>query len=253
MEDNLQRVFSALMSILILFLLPLYITFEKMDDISYSLALKITTNFVDNVTSKGYLSKEMYNDYVKQLSLTGNAYDVKIEHIAKKYTPAYYYYDNNKVSNIFDYAIAKFEANNSGTVNTYKLSDLQLSYAKSEVKYTDKQILDFLNSSSTIPLITLENQNYQNYNLANDNQVIKYIYPNYNIDGNIDNDNKIYTMNKGDEFNVRIKNSNATIATVLFNAFTLGVGGTDNNIRVYVNYGGTIEEEEYRNLKNSEQ
>lgn len=29
MEDNLQRVFSILISILILFILPLYIAFEK--------------------------------------------------------------------------------------------------------------------------------------------------------------------------------------------------------------------------------
>ena len=38
MEDNLMRVFSVLVSVIILFILPLYITFEKMDDISYSLA-----------------------------------------------------------------------------------------------------------------------------------------------------------------------------------------------------------------------
>ena len=58
-------------------------------------------------------------------------------------------------------------------------------------------------------------------------------------------------MNKGDEFSVRIKNENVTIATVLFNAFTLGIGGTENNVRVYINYGGTIKEEEYKNLENS--
>ena len=60
--------------------------------------------------------------------------------------------------------------------------------------------------------------------------------------------NGIYTMNKGDEFSVRIKNENVTIATVLFNAYTLGIGGTENNTRVYINYGGTIAEEEYMNL-----
>ena len=67
----------------------------------------------------------------------------------------------------------------------------------------------------------------------------------------VDNENRIYTMNKGDEFSVRIKNENVTIATVLFNAFTLGIGGTENNVRVYINYGGTIKEEEYKNLENS--
>ena len=59
MEDTLQRVFSVLVAIVIFFLLPLYIAFEKKDDISYSLALKITSNFVDNVKNKGYLSKKI--------------------------------------------------------------------------------------------------------------------------------------------------------------------------------------------------
>ena len=66
MEDNLQRVFSILISILILFILPLYIAFEKMDDISYSLALKITSNFVDNVTAKGYLTTITYQGFQSQ-------------------------------------------------------------------------------------------------------------------------------------------------------------------------------------------
>ena len=86
--------------------------------------------------------------------------------------------------------------------------------------------------------------------------LIPYMYANYNVSkddsgfirAQINNENKIYTMNKGDEFNVRIRNENVTIATILFNAFTLGVGGVENNTRVYINYGGTIQEEEYRNL-----
>ena len=105
MEDILQRVFSILISVLILFILPLYITFEKMDDISYSLALKITSNFVDNVTAKGYISEEMYNDFISELSVTGNVYDIKMEHVAKKYNPVFYVYDSSeKVIDTLDYA-----------------------------------------------------------------------------------------------------------------------------------------------------
>ena len=96
MEDILQRVFPILISVLILFILPLYITFEKMDDISYSLALKITSNFVDNVTAKGYISEEMYNDFISELSVTGNVYDIKMEHVAKKYNPVFYVYDSSE-------------------------------------------------------------------------------------------------------------------------------------------------------------
>lgn len=252
MDDNLQRVFSVLISILIFFILPLYITFEKLDDISYSLALKITSNFVDNVTAKGYISEEMYNDFVTRLSSTGNVYEVKLEHVSKKYTPAYYLYnDNGEIKFKKDYSeyIDWLNGNPAST-------NAKLSYSTSEVKYSEKQILSVIkNNDDTKPFSEMTTFEYSNMNLE-DIPVIPYMYANYNVSkddsGNItsqiNNENKIYTMNKGDEFNVRVRNENVTIATVLFNAFTLGVGGTENNTRVYINYGGTIQEEEYRNL-----
>lgn len=262
MEDNLQRVFSILISILILFILPLYIAFEKMDDISYSLALKITSNFVDNVTAKGYLTKEMYNDYISRLSVTGNVYDVKMEHVAKKYEPALFVYNNeNKVISILDYSLYADQWTNSedrlkitSQNISYNKSNIKLSYNTSEIKYTQEQILKVLNSNGDIPYSKMSLNQYSSLD-KKEITSIPYMYANYklNDDGNmeVDNENRIYTMNKGDEFSVRIKNENVTIATVLFNAFTLGIGGTENNVRVYINYGGTIKEEEYKNLENN--
>lgn len=253
MEDNLQRVFSILISILILFILPLYIAFEKMDDISYSLALKITSNFVDNVTAKGYLTKEMYNDYISRLSVTGNVYDVKMEHVAKKYEPALFVYnDKNRVISILDYSLFAEQWTNSedslklssrNVAYSYKKSDIKLSYNTSEIKYTQEQILKVLDSNGDIPYSKMSLNQYSSLD-KKEITSLPYMYANYklNDDGNmeVDNENRIYTMNKGDEFSVRIKNENVTIATVLFNAFTLGIGGTENNVRVYINYGGTI-------------
>ena len=268
MEDTLQRVFSILISVLILFILPLYITFEKIDDISYSLALKITSNFVDNVTAKGYLTEEMYNDFVSELAVTGNVYDVKMEHVAKKYNPVYYIYGNdNNVVEVLDYAMyakdIRDRSKTSITVNgkEYPIRDnsgeelkssIKLSYGTSEIKYSDKQIFDAFNNSENTPYSKMKETDYISMG-TKDISVKPYMYANYKLNdsGNdmvIDNDNKIYTMNKGDEFSVRIKNENVTLATVLFNAFTLGIGGTENNTRVYINYGGTIQEEEYKNL-----
>lgn len=273
MDDTLQRVFSILISVLILFILPLYITFEKIDDISYSLALKITSNFVDNVTAKGYLTEEMYNDFVSELAVTGNVYDVKMEHVAKKYNPVYYIYDDNgKVLANLDYALYANSVNNA-TNNTLKtidgaeyllshtdadgneVSNIKLSYGMSEIKYSEKQILNILeNDDQNSPYSKMSILDYKAKN-KNDIPLKPCMYANYKLNDSgdemeIDNDNKIYTMNKGDEFSVRIKNENVTIATVLFNAFTLGIGGTENNTRVYINYGGTIQEEEYKNLDN---
>ena len=245
MEDNLQRVFSILISVLILFILPLYITFEKIDDISYSLALKITSNFVDNVTAKGYVSKEMYNDFVTKLSVTGNVYDVKMEHLSRKYEHIIYTYNDKGRAGFFDYDLYSQSLNSEN-------SNIELSYKVSEIKYSQAQILKILDGTDEKAFSDMTDSEYKNIDIKNINSH-PYMYANYttNQDGEkvIDNNNRIYTMNKGDEFSVRIKNENVTVATVLFNAFTLGIGGTENNTLIYINYGGTIQEEEYKNLK----
>ena len=259
MDDIIQKVFSILISVLIFFILPVYITFEKIDDISYSLALKITSNFVDSVTEKGYISEEMYNDFVSSLSVTGNVYDIKMEHISKKYNPAYFVYDttNNKLIKVLDYAIYANKATNEndniiidGINNNNENINIKLSYSTSEIKYSQKQILQVLEDSTTTPYSKMTDDEYKNKKSIS---LKPNMYANYKLNDagdamQIDNENRIYTMNKGDEFSVRIKNENVTIATVLFNAFTLGIGGSENNTRIYINYGGTIKEEEYKNL-----
>ncbi|MEG1009003.1 MAG: hypothetical protein RSF67_04170, partial [Clostridia bacterium] len=102
MEENIQRVFAVLISVIIFFLLPMYITFEKKDDISYALALKITTEFVENVRNNGFISRKMYDDFVYNLSMTANTYDIYLEHKTKKYNPVIYAYENNKKEKIID-------------------------------------------------------------------------------------------------------------------------------------------------------
>ena len=78
METSLQKIIAAIVGVMILFIIPVYIAFEKVDDVSYSLALKLTQNFVDNVRDKGYISPEMYSDFVSGLYATNNTYDVNI-------------------------------------------------------------------------------------------------------------------------------------------------------------------------------
>lgn len=231
MEDTLQRVFSVLVAIVIFFLLPLYIAFEKKDDISYSLALKITSNFVDNVKNKGYLSKDMYNDFISNLAATGNDYDIKMEHLSKKYYPVIYSYDSNEYKNItgtFDYSLYKssYEENKGKSikVNGAEKTNLVLAYSLSSERKTEKQILDYLEKR-------IEEQN------SASSSKIKSVYE---IDGN----SAIYPMSIGDEFTVIVKNSNVTVATMLFNTLTFGANNS-NTTKIYINYGGTIQNEAY--------
>ena len=54
MEDNLQRIFAILLTVVVFFLMPIYLAFDKKDDVAYALALRITSNFVDNVFTNPY-------------------------------------------------------------------------------------------------------------------------------------------------------------------------------------------------------
>lgn len=230
MEDIIQRVFAVIFVVLVFFAMPLYMTFEKKDDISYALATKITSNFVDEVTAKGYLSESMYNDFISKLAVTGNTYDIKLEHIARKYSPVVNIYkkDNNQSSL---QQTLEYQGNEVSEINNkkdYKVGetvyskenwDVEVTYSMYEEFYTEKQILRYF---------------------SNNSETTKMKYQ--------DSDNKIvYTMSVGDEFGVIVKNTNTTIATMFFNTFTFGAM-SEENPRVYINYGGTIKNEEYRDF-----
>lgn len=244
MDSDLQRVFSILISVIILFLFPIYITFEKKDDISYSLALKITYNFVENVRDKGYLSRAMYDKYVNQLAATNNEYDISIEHVRKEYDPIFYVYTDNsltKVDKELDYLTYKDKYDSSaGTIkeNGVTYNNVVLSYKENKIINTEKQIFDVIDRDNDTTFLKLSIADYKNINVNS----IKLNPAKYEA--------KIYTMNTDDEFNVQIKNKNTTIATVFFNSFTIGAN-RGNNTRVYVNYGGVIRNETWKDIKKS--
>lgn len=87
MEDNIQTILIFLISIIILFIFPVYIAYEKKDDISYVLALSYTQSFVEEVRNKGYITYDDYASYVGMISSAGNIFDVKMEHKHKAVYP----------------------------------------------------------------------------------------------------------------------------------------------------------------------
>lgn len=260
MEDTLQKVFSAIIAVIIFFLLPLYMAFEKKDDISYSLALKITSSFVDEVRSKGYMTIDMYNNFVSDLAVTDNDYDISIEHISYKYEPVIYAYKDG-VQYTFDYNLYKMlVSNNKITIDGITYTDVKLSYKVNEIRYTTDQILNVMDQDA----VTSENAilNKIEYSYDESNNVFKYDSTNKSyLDKYITLDKSeissvsglyrtpsgktIYPMNKGDKFTVVIKNTNISIASILFNTLTFGAN-SGANTKVYINYGGTIQNEEYR-------
>ncbi|MEG0872481.1 MAG: glycine rich domain-containing protein [Clostridia bacterium] len=86
MKDNLSVVITMIVFVLLIIIFPLYNYFERQDNMSYNLALKATTNFVDEVLNTGYLDKANYEKYIDQISATGNIYDIQIEAHKKIFT-----------------------------------------------------------------------------------------------------------------------------------------------------------------------
>lgn len=250
MEDNVQRVFSILIAMLLFFLVPMYMAFEKKDDISYALALKITSSFVENVKEKGYISRKMYDDFISQLALTDNTYEIKLEHVSKKYVPAIYVYndqDNSILNFKLDYNQYKDEYINFMENGKFKIDDKEyknviLSYDLEEEIISEKQIEEVLDRT-----VDNDENKLEIYKSMDRYQNLTYYEIPYipNMYGSEESNNSIYTMSIGDEFNVIVKNTNKTIASVLFDTFALGLN--NNNIpKVYINYGGVIKGETYR-------
>ena len=242
MEENVQRVFSIMIAVIVFFLLPMYVAFEKKDDIAYALAVRMTSELTENVKNNGYLSKKIYDEYISKLAITGNTYEIKIEHKAYKYNPVICSYSDathNTLLQTFEYEIYDSQylnGNISYNGNTY--GNLQLSYNRNEEVFTEEQILDILSIDNSSVYTGMSREAYANVGI-NDIPLEPNLYSSGFLGA-------VYTMSKGDDFSIRIKNVNTTTAEIFFNTLTLGMASNPMP-RVYVNYGCTIQNEKYKN------
>jgi len=251
-EDNIQTIIIVIVSIFLLFIFPVYMAYEKKDDISYALAMRYTQDFVDEVRNKGYITKYMYEDYRAKLKITGNSYDIQMRHEYKRYDPITKYYDLSEadkkyilvktttqeekqrwykeIEQIGRENLALIEESTNQDVQDYitaylkeeyKIDKVEDTYELSTQVYNEEHIVNALYSQRKLKL----NSNEDTVRCGDDNSENNECQ-------------YAYTMNVDDTFNVIIKNTNITLATVMYNMVTANV--MDENTRIYVNYGGTI-------------
>lgn len=89
MGNFLSKALAAILAILLLFMWPISSSLNKQDDISQIVVMNSVTKFVDSVRDKGFITPVMYNEFVDQMALTGNTYDIQMEHLHKRYDPIY--------------------------------------------------------------------------------------------------------------------------------------------------------------------
>ena len=243
MEDNIQTIIVVIISAFLLFIFPVYVAYEKKDDISYALAMRYTQDLVDEVRSKGYLTKNMYEDYRAKLKVTGNTYDIQMTHEYNRYDPITNYYkledgkyilvktttqeqrekfEQEKLEELPDTAndIAKQE-HLKNAYNDLGIAKVEDTYKLSKETYTKDHIVAVLNSERKLKL----NSSFDEVVSCPDEE-------------EDDSCQYAYIMNVDDNFNVTIKNTNITLATVIYNMVTANT--LDSNTRIYVNYGGAI-------------
>ncbi|ROR28189.1 hypothetical protein EDD66_105128 [Mobilisporobacter senegalensis] len=78
--ESFGRVLEILITIILIFLIPIQYFAIKQDMISQTYVMTQTSYFVDSVRNLGYINKEMYESYLRKLYGTNNIYEIKMTH-----------------------------------------------------------------------------------------------------------------------------------------------------------------------------
>lgn len=89
MTQSVSKFVSVILALLLLYIYPTAEGAKRQDDLSQLVVYNVVTQFVDAARLKGYITPTMYNDFLQSLHMTGNEYEIQMEHMHKKYHPEY--------------------------------------------------------------------------------------------------------------------------------------------------------------------
>lgn len=79
MGDSLITIVAIFLAAILMFVFPLAAISEMNDQETLAMVQSYTTDFVNQIRSKGKITKEDYDAYIQRLYATGNSYDVEFE------------------------------------------------------------------------------------------------------------------------------------------------------------------------------
>lgn len=80
MEDIFSRVTAIILGCVLMFFAPVRIMSERQKNMNQTYIFTETINIVDSVCNKGILYKEVYEQYIHSLGITGGLYNIYVEH-----------------------------------------------------------------------------------------------------------------------------------------------------------------------------
>lgn len=85
-EDGLWKVAAVLLSVVLLFVVPMYLSYERQDEIIYHTVERATDQFSEKVREIGYVDRMLLEQLKSELNATGYTYDVALEHLEKRFS-----------------------------------------------------------------------------------------------------------------------------------------------------------------------
>lgn len=249
MENYFQRIVAYLLSILLFFVFPIYISYEKKDDLSHAMASKIVHLFVDTVRNKGYVAPTMYEDLNEMLRSTGNSYDIQMEHTKKRYDPVVYIYGvkDGKVVIVDEMTDVYYKENVKGQDKfSYRGKQYDKYLSLENGKYISTEI-----PGKTIE--TIKRTAKASNEIFSNQMIVNKLYPDYMYEvmkednttlevPSKESDVRKYLLSVGDNFRVSVRNKNTTLATVIF--YTITSQRQQYGVpKIYISYGGTVRNE----------
>ncbi len=93
--DSFGKIVEILLTIILLFIAPLFIVAGIKDISTQTYINTQTTLFVDTVRNQGFIDRSLYDSYLKSLNISGNVYEIKMTHSCQMFDKNYnkYYMD----------------------------------------------------------------------------------------------------------------------------------------------------------------
>lgn len=107
--DSMGKIVSIFLVVMMMFFVPMGIQAEKEEMMIESYVLAKSAYFVEHIRSNGSISREMYEQYQKQLAQTGFLYDIHMEHQQMVTNIEEQEQEGEQEKNIFCYGVSSYE------------------------------------------------------------------------------------------------------------------------------------------------
>lgn len=89
MSQSFGNIVAVFIASIIFFILPVYICAEKQDLYMQSYVWEETAEFSEMVKNNGYLTKNMYETFLKNLQVANQSYSIHMTHRHRSFYPVY--------------------------------------------------------------------------------------------------------------------------------------------------------------------